>query len=188
METQAHMDIARSAGVTMVGNPNWPGTLAIGEPPDASFIVLKAPDGRYYELYNNAGAMAVRVITSPYGTHGRDPTIGSFGKSASSCIWARGLGSTPLYFVDGGVYKFFGVNAGGALTAVATAPVNPQMQGTSRWGGTSEATAGRVVIEAAAGTASGLVLQNPSEIPWVIWVDTSGTLRITDWATFRLGV
>lgn len=189
METQAHMDIARWSGVSAFGSPRpdiAPSMLLIGEPPINSNIVLKTPDSRYLELYNNAGAVAARTI-APLWTPGRDPMIGVYGSSVNSCVWARGAGATVVGFVDAGVYKTFGVSNAGVLSApTAIALPETRTTGISILGGTLESPS-RVVVNSADGTPSGLVLQSPDETPWVIWIDVASALRITDWTSFRFG-
>jgi hypothetical protein len=192
METQAHMDIARWAGVSSFGSvrPGMSGaqlpTLLIGEPPINSNIVLKTPDERFLELYNDGGAMAIQPI-APLWTPGRDPMIGVYGKSTNSCIWIRGPGATAVGFVDEGVYKLFTVSDLGNLSVPAVYPgFNPQGPGVCTLGGTLESPS-RVVVDSAPGTPSGLVLQSLNGTPWVVWIDQTSALRVTNWATFRLG-
>lgn len=189
METQAHMDVARWSGVTAFGNPRadiGPSMLLVGEPPIDSAIVLKTPDERFLELYNNAGALAARTI-APFWTPGRDPMIGVYGKSINSCLWCRGAGATTIGFVDANVYKTFGISNAGVLSTPTAIPLpDPRTLGITILGGTLESPS-RVVVDAAPGTPSGLILQSPDETPWVIWLDTASTLRITDFVTFRYG-
>lgn len=184
METRAHMDVARSAGVTAVGNPQWGvGTLAVGEPPIDSTIVLKTPDNRYRELYVSGGAIANRAVAAPLGSDGRNPVIGVYGRPTGSSIWVRGLGATVAAIVDGGVYKQFGVSNAGALTAPAATTVDPRATGVTVMGGTFEAPS-RLIIDSMAGAASGLILQSPDEVPWVIWIDAANALSVTGLSAF----
>ena len=189
METQAHMDIARWSGVSAFGSPRpdiGPSMLLVGEPPINSNIVLKTPDSRFMELYNNAGVLAVRALVAGWAPE-RDPVIGVYGSSVNSCVWSRGAGATKIGFVDAAVYKTFGVSNAGALSAPTAIPLpDPRTLGISVLGGTLESPS-RVVVNSADGTPSGLVLQSPDETPWVIWLDVSSALRVTDWTTFRFG-
>jgi len=184
------MDIARWSGVSTFGSPRENlglSRLYIGEPPISSFIVLKRADGVYRELYNNAGALAVRPI-APLWTPGRDPMIGIYGGGMpNAAIWARGAGGSTVAFVDAGVYKGFGVSNAGVISAITNQPVvDPRQIGTTILGGTLESPS-RVVVDSAVGTPSALILQSVNEVPWVVWVDAVDSLRTTDFVTFRYG-
>jgi Putative Ig domain len=184
-ETSLHMDIARWSGVSAVGSPrNTTGRLVVQGA--TSYVVLQTPSEGYQELYiTPAGAVAIRAAP------GQDlPRVGAYGdnKIRNCAVWVRADGKTMLSLIreDNGV--LYDVSAAaGALTAAVSPALDPREENVTRFGPGPVTVGGapaRVWIKCVPGTASGLILQDATGLPWVAWVNAANVLQITNWDTF----
>jgi hypothetical protein len=187
-ETSLQMDVARWSGVTAVGSPRSLTSRLVVDG-KGSHVVLQTSLENYRELYIDAtGALLTRA--APPGE--QPQRAGTYGdnKIRNCALWVRADGKTTVSLAREDTGAAYDVSAAaGAATVAVSPPLDPREEGVTRFGPGPDKAFGpaRVWVKCMPGTPAGLILQDTTGLPWVIWFNSANVMQVTSIATFLVG-